>query len=266
MKPGLAFLLLAVCTPAAAAPAPSLSGSVEQQVQALAPGARRVGAFIEGSASRAFTSELKAGMCYFVSARAADARRISISLAEPDGFRVAESRPGGVTAMLAYCPPFSGSFRTQIKLEGRGVYAVGIFERSMSAPPPPLVGAPSPPPPVVAAPAPTVMNVTVTHAAPPPQECRMGSDGMNVCGYNCMLGSSGRYYCSSYPDGRCALNSDGTYTCPGRPMYRDAIIVPVGGGSSQSQKGQRNDPCSNNLDCGFGLFCREDSDGYKMCM
>jgi hypothetical protein len=46
-------------------------------------------------------------------------------------------------------------------------------------------------------------------------ECRMGSHGQNVCGYNCRMGSNGRFfYCASRPDGRCAMNSDGTFTCP----------------------------------------------------
>ncbi|MGC4121091.1 MAG: hypothetical protein QM765_42240 [Myxococcales bacterium] len=48
----------------------------------------------------------------------------------------------------------------------------------------------------------------------PAPECRMGSDGTNVCGYNCRMGSNGRFYCASTPDGQCAFNSNGTFTCP----------------------------------------------------
>lgn len=51
-------------------------------------------------------------------------------------------------------------------------------------------------------------------AALPPPECRMGSDGRNVCGYNCRLGSRGFVYCASHPDYHCRLNADGTFTCP----------------------------------------------------
>ncbi|MDX2010469.1 MAG: hypothetical protein SFW67_09780 [Myxococcaceae bacterium] len=45
-------------------------------------------------------------------------------------------------------------------------------------------------------------------------ECRMGTDGVNECGYNCRMGTNGRMYCASVPNGECAFNSNGTYTCP----------------------------------------------------
>lgn len=50
-------------------------------------------------------------------------------------------------------------------------------------------------------------------AAPPPQ-CRMSSNGTNVCGYNCQYASNGEVSCASRPDGYCAHNSDGSVTCP----------------------------------------------------
>ena len=58
----------------------------------------------------------------------------------------------------------------------------------------------------------TVMGVGDASSKAP--ECKMGSDGMNACGYNCKVGSNGKAYCSSVPNGSCALNADGTYTCP----------------------------------------------------
>lgn len=45
------------------------------------------------------------------------------------------------------------------------------------------------------------------------QECKMGSDGTKVCGYDCRMGSNGRVYCADTPDGSCAMNVDGTFTC-----------------------------------------------------
>ena len=48
----------------------------------------------------------------------------------------------------------------------------------------------------------------------PPPECRMGSDGQQVCGYNCRMGSNGHFYCANRADGQCAFNSNGTFTCP----------------------------------------------------
>ena len=51
------------------------------------------------------------------------------------------------------------------------------------------------------------------NAAPAP-ECRMSSNGTNVCGYNCQYASNGDVSCASRPDGHCAFNSDGSLTCP----------------------------------------------------
>jgi len=51
-------------------------------------------------------------------------------------------------------------------------------------------------------------------AASPAPECRMSSNGTNVCGYNCQYASSGDVSCASRPDAHCAFNSDGTLTCP----------------------------------------------------
>jgi hypothetical protein len=129
----------------------------------------------------------------------------------------------------------------------------------------------------------TVGGVTVGVGVNPGygQECRMGADGINVCGYNCQIGANGHMYCSGVPGGHCALNADGTFTCPtavygapvygapvyGAPVYGAPVYGnPYGGPTWQSNKGMRNDPCHSSIDCGFGLFCREDSDGYKMCM
>jgi hypothetical protein len=64
-------------------------------------------------------------------------------------------------------------------------------------------------------------HVTCSHlgggAAPAPTrptECRMGTDGINTCGYNCRMGTNGHFYCATRPDGQCAFNTDGTFTCP----------------------------------------------------
>lgn len=61
---------------------------------------------------------------------------------------------------------------------------------------------------------PTITVMGVGDGSTKPPECKMGSDGMNACGYNCKLGSNGKAYCSSVPNGTCALNADGTFTCP----------------------------------------------------
>ncbi|MBL8950586.1 MAG: hypothetical protein JNK82_07415 [Myxococcaceae bacterium] len=45
-------------------------------------------------------------------------------------------------------------------------------------------------------------------------ECRTGTDGVQVCGYNCKKGTNGRYFCATMPDGECTPTESGTYTCP----------------------------------------------------
>ena len=63
-------------------------------------------------------------------------------------------------------------------------------------------------------------RVTCSNVAPgqpsggKPTECRMGSDGQQVCGYNCRIGSNGHVYCASIPNGTCRMNSDGSFGCP----------------------------------------------------
>ncbi len=44
-------------------------------------------------------------------------------------------------------------------------------------------------------------------------ECRTGTDGVQVCGYNCKKGTNGRYFCATMPDGECTPNENGTYSC-----------------------------------------------------
>lgn len=56
-------------------------------------------------------------------------------------------------------------------------------------------------------------GTTVVVGAGAAQDCRRGADGVEVCGFNCEMGSNGRVYCAPTPDGRCALNSDGTRSC-----------------------------------------------------
>lgn len=69
-------------------------------------------------------------------------------------------------------------------------------------------------------------------------ECRMGSDGQNVCGYNCMMGSDGHFACANTPDGVCAMGSDGRVSC------------------SQLSATQQNAPPPE---------CRMGSDGQNVC-
>jgi len=44
-------------------------------------------------------------------------------------------------------------------------------------------------------------------------ECRTGTDGVQVCGYNCKKATNGRYFCAATPEGECTATPDGKYTC-----------------------------------------------------
>ena len=76
--------------------------------------------------------------------------------------------------------------------------------------------------------------------APPRQEaeCRMGSDGVQACGYHCRVGSDGRAACAGSPDGKCAMNSNGRIVC------------------SEGSAGDTH---------GIEAECRMGSDGVKAC-
>ena len=45
-------------------------------------------------------------------------------------------------------------------------------------------------------------------------DCKAGTDGINVCGYNCKQGTNGRMYCATRPEGQCEAKKDGTFNCP----------------------------------------------------
>jgi hypothetical protein len=82
----------------------------------------------------------------------------------------------------------------------------------------------------------------------------MGTDGINVCGYNCRMGTNGHMYCASTPDGRCAMNTDGTFTCSGAP-------------SVAAYPGAPPPDCRMGTDginsCGYN--CRMGTDGHMYC-
>jgi hypothetical protein len=44
-------------------------------------------------------------------------------------------------------------------------------------------------------------------------ECRLNSDGSKTCGYNCRMGSRGRFACARTPDGVCSMGADGRVYC-----------------------------------------------------
>jgi hypothetical protein len=214
-----------------ARPLDPLESAIEQQMKARAPNAVRMVPFWRGAAPKLdWMVPLKGGKCYaFAGAGSAGTTRLALYLWGPDGRRITEVKPWSPWATLATCVPWSGQYHVQAKLDGVGVFAVGLYDTGG-----PIAATPAP---VYAAPAPAygvavgVGGVTVgvggvavsVGAAPvaapaypgaPPPDCRMGTDGINSCGYNCRMGTDGHMYCASRPDAQCAFNTDGTFTCP----------------------------------------------------
>jgi TPR repeat protein len=85
-------------------------------------------------------------------------------------------------------------------------------------------------------------------------ECKMGSDGIHVCGYDCKMGADRHVACADTPNGRCAMSTDGSISC--------SQIAPsfVGAGMPPPE-------CKMGADgrkvCGYN--CRMGSNGRMYC-
>lgn len=99
-------------------------------------------------------------------------------------------------------------------------------------------------------------GTTQSTASAEEPECKMGSNGQNVCGYHCEMGSNGRVYCADTPDGKCSFNSDGTYTCTQLAHTRQAVAA---NGPEPECKLQSN----GKKVCGYN--CRTGSNGRAYC-
>lgn len=89
-------------------------------------------------------------------------------------------------------------------------------------------------------------------------ECKLQSNGTNVCGYHCKTGSNGRVYCADTPDGQCAMNSDGTYSCTQLADSQRGAVASADGPEPEC-KLQSN----GRKVCGYN--CRLGSNGLAYC-
>jgi len=238
-------------------PLDPLESAIEQQLKAQVPSAVRMVPFWKGAGPKLdWMIMLHAGKCYaFAGAGSAGTQRLSLYLWGPDGKRVTEVKPWSPWATMPVCAPWTGQYRVQAKLDGVGVFAVGLYETGG-----PMPAAPAPTPaPVVVAPSPwgvtvSTPSVSIGFGGAPPPQCRMGTDGQNVCGYNCRMGTNGHMYCAATPDGRCAMNTDGTFTCSGAPS------VGTYGGGPPPECRMGTDGVNT---CGYN--CRMGTDGHFYC-
>jgi hypothetical protein len=54
-------------------------------------------------------------------------------------------------------------------------------------------------------------------------ECRVGTDGQQVCGHQCRTGRDGRVACAATPEGKCEVRPDGRATCVDPPVSAPAL-------------------------------------------
>ncbi|MCS6913554.1 MAG: hypothetical protein RMK29_18710 [Myxococcales bacterium] len=131
-----------------------LAAAADSQAAAAAPGATRVGPFYQGFANKEddrsdWYLPLTPGTCYWFSgAGGPGVQKLYLYLWDQNGKRVADIKPSGPMALLAYCPTVGGMYHLQAKsASGHGPYTVGVYQRAgmpARAPalaPPPQLGA-----------------------------------------------------------------------------------------------------------------------------
>jgi len=118
---------------------PDLAAIIEKQAKAAAPGALRVGDFMDAKADRIghadeaeWSTSLQVGKCYWFIAAGApgDIKRLSLYLWGPDNKRITETKPSGPNAMIGHCPTVPGMFKVQAKVaQGNGDMKLGIYAK-----------------------------------------------------------------------------------------------------------------------------------------
>jgi hypothetical protein len=147
MKMGIkGTLLLACLTVAGSAHAGDpLDQAATAQARQQAPDAAQVGVFFHGAGAKTnYEVLLEANKCYWFSGVSEGLRKLYFYLWKPNASffspRVADAKSKGNVTM-AYCTQAAGMYKFQVKTEGAGHYAVGVFAKDapkqmVQAPPP----------------------------------------------------------------------------------------------------------------------------------
>lgn len=247
MTIGIASLLACIGLRPAMAQVDPLGGLLDAVARTEAPGATQVGLAVRGSQRRGdFPVGLTASRCYVVSiVTTAPGRRVALVLWTPDGRQVAEAKPRLGSASLRHCASFSGPYRAQARIDGKGNYLasaylldatvppveggmVSVFGPAESYLPPPL----TPPP--------------LTSAYPPPPllpalPSRRGASDEEIERTVCTSSSD----CG--PDEFCKMTSEGDKVCMGNGKRR------------------RGEGCKSSIECAYGLSCKDRGDDYLIC-
>jgi len=115
---------------------PTLGEAIDRQAAAMAPGAARVGDFLNGIGDESeWHPMLSAGACYwFIGAGdPASVKTLSLYLWDPRGGRVTENRSGNERSTLGYCATAPGEYKLEGKVSRRpgplGPYKVGVYAK-----------------------------------------------------------------------------------------------------------------------------------------
>lgn len=116
-----------------------MEANARRLAAAQAPGAAQVGGFLKGEKEKTdFQVMLEAGKCYWFSAvSAGNVKKIATFLWAPgsNAFtpRLTSERSEAGNVVLNWCTKEPGMYRFQTKIEGKGVYTIGVFAKD--APP-----------------------------------------------------------------------------------------------------------------------------------
>jgi len=129
-----------------------MEASADAQAASMAPGAKRVMDYFKGADKKTdYSILLEAGKCYWWTAAVTPGvKKIALYLWAPGAGvftpRLTDAKSTNGTVTMAHCPSQSGMHKFQAKLEGSGMYTVGLYAKEA----PQQAAAPAPAPAPVA--------------------------------------------------------------------------------------------------------------------
>ena len=106
---------------------------IAKEATAAAPGAKRVGAFFEGTASESsWSAALTSGKCYwFIGAgQPGKVKELSLYVWNPKNTRITENKARTNVVTVGHCAKETGMFKFQAKVHsGSGAYKVALYEK-----------------------------------------------------------------------------------------------------------------------------------------
>jgi hypothetical protein len=120
--------------PAPVPAGPDLAKIIEDEANASAPGAERVGEFFKDSSDkRDWFTALEAGQCYWWigAGDPATINELTLYLWDPQDTRITQSKSQSNKVTIGHCPTKSGMFKFQAAVSsGDGNYMVGLYKKT----------------------------------------------------------------------------------------------------------------------------------------